>query len=867
MGKKKSLSPKKKRAATQRRELPLERLRTETDFLKYIRLLKLFAKKYCVMIVASDTPVGPAATWEMTGALMALGLQIDLYGKFRCAYAAMIDAGQVVFEELKSDTRETISQEIIVRNKKVKLVSAGFNAGHPQGSILIDGKNYSQNKRGLNIVVYDKITGKVLDRTAFDLYINTFPRFSPYLDMLELKEFERTHPNVLLICTRFPAFPENPITPGERFIQERNLSYHVILRNLHQHIFTLNSYFDEAGIAEVLSVPKSYFDLNGVRHFEDIHSKHINISGGHRETGYQPEKFQRTIFLVGGCAVFGIGADDRRTVASYLQAQCSRHKPDAGLIVQNYGYFLAGDDIKGGEYFKILNNLPVKPGDIVICLLSLEYSEDFLWIDLSRAAEETRTCEMFFDKAHYTPDGYRLIAEGLFKGLMELGVLLSAENPERRPRLNQSSSVLDNLPGSDLRSTCDFAGYLRLLRKYAQKYCVLVSSWETSGLGFTDGLFELYREVGFQEDLIGKLDCAYAAVIDAGELVYEELCEDASQYIDVTLTDEDFNFEANIVSRGQHSPPFEKSPIEINGNSYSSKGRGLHFVVYDKIKRAAIDTVNFDVSLDAIPCYRHLNHGSDKVLPDGSTSMSAVNKTETGIPTAVYQPATEKEKRDFPFEADTYKELAEYKKALTDWYEQTLSFTIGSVVMNCNPFTLGHRFLIEEALKQCSFLIIFVVQEDKSRFPFEDRLRLVKDGVADLKNVAVLPSGKFVLSSLTFSEYFNKSELQDRTINTSLDVTVFAREIAPCLHITKRFAGEEPYDAVTRQYNETMRRILPEYGIEFVVIPRKTDTHGGEMAISASRVRELLEKRDFEAIKPLVPETTFQYLLNLPPDN
>lgn len=139
---------------------------------------------------------------------------------------------------------------------------------------------------------------------------------------------------------------------------------------------------------------------------------------------------------------------------------------------------------------------------------------------------------------------------------------------------------------------------------------------------------------------------------------------------------------------------------------------------------------------------------------------------------------------------------------------------------------------------------------------------MVKEGVADLKNVVVFPSGKFVLSSLTFLEHFNKSELQDRIIDTSLDVTVFAREIAPCLHITKRFAGEEPFDAVTRQYNETMRRILPEYGIEFVEIPRTTDIHEGTV-ISASRVRDLLEKRDFDAIRPLVPESTFHYLKSL----
>ena len=55
-----------------------------------------------------------------------------------------------------------------------------------------------------------------------------------------------------------------------------------------------------------------------------------------------------------------------------------------------------------------------------------------------------------------------------------------------------------------------------------------------------------------------------------------------------------------------------------------------------------------------------------------------------------------------------------------------------------------------------------------------------------------------------------------------------------------------------------MARVLPEYGIEFVEIPRATI--GGE-AISASRVRKLLEEKQFDEIEPLVPQPTFEYLL------
>lgn len=184
---------------------------------------------------------------------------------------------------------------------------------------------------------------------------------------------------------------------------------------------------------------------------------------------------------------------------------------------------------------------------------------------------------------------------------------------------------------------------------------------------------------------------------------------------------------------------------------------------------------------------------------------------------------------------------------------------IGSIVMNCNPFTLGHRYLIEYASKKVDKLYIFAVEEDKSFFPFQDRINLIRQGTADLPNVTVLPSGKFIISSLTFTDYFGKAEKQDKQIDATLDVEIFGRYIAPALGINIRFAGEEPLDAVTRQYNEQMHKILPQYGVAFEEIPRK---QSGGAVISASRVRKLLQEKRFDEIKQLVPLTTVEYLIN-----
>lgn len=185
----------------------------------------------------------------------------------------------------------------------------------------------------------------------------------------------------------------------------------------------------------------------------------------------------------------------------------------------------------------------------------------------------------------------------------------------------------------------------------------------------------------------------------------------------------------------------------------------------------------------------------------------------------------------------------------------------GSIVMNCNPFTLGHRYLIEYAASQVDYLYIFVVEENKSYFTFEDRLDLVRKGTSDLGNVIVLPSGNFIISATTFPGYFYKDNLKEAKIDCSNDLSVFAQYIAPALHIKIRFAGEEPLDPITNQYNEGMKEILPKYGIEFRAIPRKQDDEGIGV-ISASRVRKYFDSGQLEEIKKIVPSTTYDYLVN-----
>lgn len=183
--------------------------------------------------------------------------------------------------------------------------------------------------------------------------------------------------------------------------------------------------------------------------------------------------------------------------------------------------------------------------------------------------------------------------------------------------------------------------------------------------------------------------------------------------------------------------------------------------------------------------------------------------------------------------------------------------TVGAAVMNCDPFTLGHRYLIETAAAQCDRLYVFVLSEDKSHFPAADRLNLVKLGTADLSNVTVLPTGPYLISSATFPTYFLKERDKAETVQCALDIAIFTQYYAPKFRITRRFVGTEPLSPMTNLYNEALKATLPAHGITLTEIPR---LETADTPISASAVRSALAAGDTEKLRTLVPETTFRYL-------
>lgn len=194
----------------------------------------------------------------------------------------------------------------------------------------------------------------------------------------------------------------------------------------------------------------------------------------------------------------------------------------------------------------------------------------------------------------------------------------------------------------------------------------------------------------------------------------------------------------------------------------------------------------------------------------------------------------------------------------------------GVIVMNCNPFTLGHRYLIHEALKRLDatdeegekppLFVILLGDNPHTRFPQSDRRAMVEaslsaDGLTH--RVQVIDGNRYAISQATFPTYFLKKTDDATDIQIQLDLQIFCRHIAPALGVTRRFVGTEPLDVLTARYNELMQQLLPKTGIVVEVIDRMVK----EQPVSASRVRRWLDERRIAEAFSFVPPTTHPYLL------
>ena len=195
------------------------------------------------------------------------------------------------------------------------------------------------------------------------------------------------------------------------------------------------------------------------------------------------------------------------------------------------------------------------------------------------------------------------------------------------------------------------------------------------------------------------------------------------------------------------------------------------------------------------------------------------------------------------------------QRLLTQQSQYSSKLCIAALVMNANPFTLGHQYLVEKAAADNDLLHLFIVSEDKSLVPFSVRKKLVMEGTSHLDNIIYHESGPYIISNATFPSYFQKDAAAVMESHANLDLTIFV-QIAQALGINFRYVGEEPNSQVTGIYNNIMAEKLPENNITCTIVPRK---EADGMVISASTVRTALKSDNIELLKTLVPKTTLHY--------
>ncbi|MBO5596711.1 MAG: triphosphoribosyl-dephospho-CoA synthase [Bacteroidales bacterium] len=202
-----------------------------------------------------------------------------------------------------------------------------------------------------------------------------------------------------------------------------------------------------------------------------------------------------------------------------------------------------------------------------------------------------------------------------------------------------------------------------------------------------------------------------------------------------------------------------------------------------------------------------------------------------------------------------------YLRSLAGDARASSAHTTGVVVMNANPFTLGHQYLLEQAAAQVDRLVVIPVKEDVSAFTYEERLAMIRAGAATVSAspVIVADGSDYQISAATFPTYFLKDLSDAARTQMQLDLDLFARHIAPALGATVRFVGSEPLDALTAGYNALMQERLP---VRVVEIPRLCHSaQREESVISASLVRQALEQGSYSRAAALCPESTRPYLL------
>ena len=136
-----------------------------SDIYDYLDALKEAKDRYTIFISVKDDAAG-AMNNEIMNGLKDLGLDAELTNGLGYSYAAVIEQGQVIYENLENEKIE-ISGEFDDGSMTYWVTSGGLDRGSCS-SVTINENEYSENMPGLNFVIYSNETHRILDEVTFD---------------------------------------------------------------------------------------------------------------------------------------------------------------------------------------------------------------------------------------------------------------------------------------------------------------------------------------------------------------------------------------------------------------------------------------------------------------------------------------------------------------------------------------------------------------------------------------------------------------------------------------------------------------------------------------------------------------------------
>lgn len=790
-----------------------------SDIEEYLNLLNENKEGLNIIISVKDTP-GFEITDSIVEKLKNLGCKISLKDKHWHSYVCVISNGKVIAETI-SKNEERVAYNGSINGRTYKVVSRSFRKGNIS-AIQIDGIEYSENHRGLNIVVIDTCLNEVVDSVVFDTHEKNAPCYR-----------EGKH------CVSQPSHIEKTSQTVQKKVETKET--HVNEKVWAEPGIHKNSEILLHNAMLLATVGGSAFD-----YLIDKGIKRVTIYGDDLLVSYLYEQAYYKDFEI----VDIIGPRKKQLDIRFPRVGKIDINPISDIDLNTYSVpVIIADTAYPKELLNYKNNGNIALGMGELCLYShykrllfdpiLSYAKNYPSLKLSVFSSPSvykiknpSELEQDIRKNHPNHNRLQVSQEVFEKNGFDAEYIKEVTAP-----INVKKGRIDKLVDKTGKYVNVVNGY-RLTTDTPTDYSNTVYMFGNSicygfGAGDSETIASvMQREINEHWQELGKysvLNCANGGGLNAKQMM---------QSINYHMPQ---NGDVIVIAMSDMTELlqeiYEDRFIWCNGKDVLDRPHSYGEIYFD------INHVN---AKGQEICGKYLAEilFQNGALVDKET-LEQINKNR-GIP--VFETT---------FDDIENAELDEYIRSIERLRKKNIDGKVGAIVMNCNPFTLGHRYLIESAAKQCALLYIFVVEENRSVFSFDDRISLVKKGVSDLKNVIVIPSGKFIISQTTFSAYFLKEEQKDEVIDPSEDVSIFAAKIAPALGISVRFAGDEPFDKITNQYNATMKRILPKYGIEFQVIKRKEEM--GE-PISASRVRHLLKEKNFEEIKRIVPVTTFDYL-------